>query len=718
MGLGKKLEAYRIPEWKTKYVKYKAHKKFLKSNKVDIGSVGGDIAGSALVKQGNATFNVLHLLSGKSNQSFSNVARSINESFGFSSQNRFKSNDDNFGPSSVPVLRDLFQEFNERIDIDVAIIEQHFRSELNVFADRLLQIQHELESIEKEEKEEKKPEVKETDVLDSSRERTKMKKAETLKDRKERLRQNVIMVWDCIEKLEDYQKMNLLGTARIFQKRDRYWNCNRAATDFLPFRRRLNALVIADEINTLMGDMHTRTLDDKDKSGNNHMDEIHVSRAFLRESVANDQNDNITYYFLGVLTVLITNVIILFMLTPTSPNYDLDLAVSRLIPAWRLSGCVCMFSWCMAVTIIMWETYMINYKFILDVNPSFKIDATDFVGLASVQTVVWLSGMILQLADYKFNLFHNPYWGVHAICQLLAQFVIIPIWPAKDWAMEYRLSLLRGLWGCLKSIFIVPTRVSLWDNVTGDFLTSMVKPLTDAYTVLCLLRTGDYLMRTGRQKDFLIPYHVLVGAIIAVLPTWIRIQQTRGKLEANRKNPDVVAGCYLNMCKFATSVLVVIVTNLSVDRWLSPYTSRLSWVVTYLTASLFNLYWDLNRDWGLVANPDSFLRDGEKMMFPQWMYFNATCIEVLGRLTWALTLMPSTLLGAGVVSQQLVVTLCTIAEIIRRNAWLLLRIEYEHLTNSNRYRALLWVPKVQSNKNDAIRKLHAQLQLNENTTSE
>lgn len=396
---------------------------------------------------------------------------------------------------------------------------------------------------------------------------------------------------------------------------------------------------------------------------------------------------------------------------PKNPEYDLTVFVHWIFPAFRLCSVICFFSWMLALCIKYWETYSVNYKFILDADPNCTLDANDFVGLASLQTIVWSAGMILQLADYKFAVFNlGEFWSAHMYAQLFAQFFVIPLLPASEWNYEYRLSILLGLWNCIKAIPMAPSKATFWDNLTGDMLTSLVKPMNDLYLCNAMILSGLVSESLNGDTVWILPFQKTAGIIIAITPTWIRIQQQREKLIHAREvgNKAGMQGSKMNIGKFSCGICVVIVTNLTLDRWLSPYTTRLSWVVSYIIASLYALYWDMVKDWGLAANPDTFLREGEKIMFPQWIYGWVAMMDVFGRLTWALTLMPEKVLGKSIIQQQSVVTVTSLIEVVRRFAWFLVKIEHEHLSNSAKHRALLWVPKPNQN-NDSIGELHKQV---------
>ncbi|CDI77365.1 SPX domain-containing protein, putative [Eimeria acervulina] len=74
----------------------------------------------------------------------------------------------------------------------------------------------------------------------------------------------------------------------------------------------------------------------------------------------------------------------------------------------------------------------------------------------------------------------------------------------------------------------------------------------------------------------------------------------------------------------------------------------------------------------------------------------------MGRLTWAMTLMPISLVGNKSLSGNLVLLFISVIEIMRRGAWAVLRLENEHVNNSSRFRAILWVPPLHQTRLEVL----------------
>ncbi|KAH0477584.1 MAG: uncharacterized protein KVP18_003413 [Porospora cf. gigantea A] len=120
-------------------------------------------------------------------------------------------------------------------------------------------------------------------------------------------------------------------------------------------------------------------------------------------------------------------------------------------------------------------------------------------------------------------------------------------------------------------------------------------------------------------------------------------------------------------------------------------------------------------DWQLMPDPNSFLRASDKVMFPQWLYSLIGVMNVSGRLTWAMTLMPIHILSSELLMSTVLALIVSAVEIVRRCGWCILKLETEHLTNSSRYRAMLWVPKLNTREAKQVRDVVADRAAEEET---
>jgi len=65
---------------------------------------------------------------------------------------------------------------------------------------------------------------------------------------------------------------------------------------------------------------------------------------------------------------------------------------------------------------------------------------------------------------------------------------------------------------------------------------------------------------------------------------------------------------------------------------------------------------------------------------------------MMGRSTWALNFLPLYIVSKELTTQVGLLFFIVVVEIARRSLWVVLRLEWEQVSNASGYRALLWVP--------------------------
>lgn len=137
---------------------------------------------------------------------------------------------------------------------------------------------------------------------------------------------------------------------------------------------------------------------------------------------------------------------------------------------------------------------------------------------------------------------------------------------------------------------------------------------------------------------------------------------------------------------FLTIVDVVI-------RTASELKKQLTWqvlaLVSSVIATMFNTYWDIFVDWGLLQRKSKnlFLRD--KLLVSHKSVYSAAMILDILRFAWlqvVLVVNVHSLRGTTISS------IFSCLEILRRGMWNFFRLENEHLNNVGKYRAFKSVP--------------------------
>eukprot|EP00070_Physeter_catodon_P047684 XP_028354578.1 uncharacterized protein LOC112062859 [Physeter catodon] len=192
----------------------------------------------------------------------------------------------------------------------------------------------------------------------------------------------------------------------------------------------------------------------------------------------------------------------------------------------------------------------------------------------------------------------------------------------------------------------------------------------------------DYKFAAFGSEGWIRP--VLVG-----IPYYLRLCQCICRYRARKGDAQTQRLHLLNCGKYIAGILVIICNSLPWESFgVSPYSMCLIWVSSYVCGTIYMFFWDVKVDWGLMPDPDHFLRAAGRSMYPSWMYQSIAVGNLIGRVTWAITLMPMSFSSLGSHLLNLVIS---VVEISRRAAWVVLRLENEHISNSSKYRATLWV---------------------------
>lgn len=523
---------------------------------------------------------------------------------------------------------------------------------------------------------------------------------------------------------------------------------------------------------------------------------------------------SLQFYF-GCVIVLLVDVMVLAIL-PTHGSYAMSNAVVAFAPMMRLSLCLILVIWVCAAAVGWMDAFRVNFRFLLGIDPALShLEAHHIVRPALILSLVWLAASCAYLLDVKYCLlllpdtiegkkFDTEDEKAHILMTFGHRLLLYPViiwlaliislfWPSNTFKSKYKRNILLTVVSCL---LVHPTsNVTFLENVVGDVLTSLPKPLIDVANIICFLShrattlwisifggSGDVFdsaeaaaaalaMIASKTTAAVVPIPpsgddffvspstptaheshsvtdpvtcssmVWLRPIITIIPFYIRLMQCFARylatpavsnsfpsghptsartttsilrtspqhapqtnqriINLNANRPINAAAVHLyNIGKYTSSILVVFAGFV---RWeqlgVGMHAGQLFYVLTYLVATIYSYFWDVIMDWGLVSNPDSFLRP--KSLYPAQYYIVAAFLNLLGRLSWTLTLVPPVSLGwkginpaRAALNSELLVFIISVIEILRRGMWATLRIEHEHLTNASRYRAMLWVPPV------------------------
>jgi len=425
------------------------------------------------------------------------------------------------------------------------------------------------------------------------------------------------------------------------------------------------------------------------------------------------RSERLLSFFLGSSLALCLAIIVLVSLPEEQPEtFSSAYFLSSFAP-FRLVWSMLLSFWCAGAAARACEDNCINHMFILEVDPRCSVSARFLFGKASVLTTLWILLFGMYIVDYKWMLLptteqhrlHTYRSSWHFVLYpsvLLCLAIATVLWPSRVCGLRYKGQLLRAIGRtCLAPFYAV----SFGDNLVGDVMTSLAKPIQDIPASVCYLASHhpqlpgsvDLLIHQGDTCPPLV--HACLLPLIAALPFVFRLLQCARRFRDTRESKHL-----WNFGKYVCSVLVVAVGSM----W-RPQAGCV--VAASVVATVYAATWDVLMDWGvelpgarpcgpaalegastLVAEADAG-HEGGRRHFGAKAYLLASVLNVAMRMTWVLTLMPISLIAETnmPLGAALHVGVSTI-EILRRCIWAVLRIENEQATNASHYRAFLWVP--------------------------
>lgn len=437
-------------------------------------------------------------------------------------------------------------------------------------------------------------------------------------------------------------------------------------------------------------------------------------------------------FFLGSSFSLFLAIAVLLLLPEDDPeSYSLSYFLTPM-PVFRVVFSVMLCLGCLGIVTRTCEQYDINHNFIMNVDPRSRVTPEFFYVRALGLTTIWILIFGMYVVDYKWEVLptiwsdqgYNERSSGHFVLYPITLLVITflgMIWPSRLCRNRYKVSVL----GSMRRTIMAPYyTVYFHDNIVGDILTSLAKPLQDVPAAYCYLASPHpqeaknvHRFRLKGDTCHSFVHHAMIP-IIGGLPYCFRAMQCLRRWWDSKGNNWAREGDHrhlLNFGKYLASLSVVIVSA-------TPLHEEVTIVFAVSAfATVYALLWDVLIDWGLsrkemfpdqasqldfkdtksssqdLKATDSAASATEKAKpqerhLSRRLYLVCCIFDVFARSTWVLTLMPITIVSRSIVGRVLLVSIISSIEILRRSMWAVIRIENEQVNNAGGFRALLWVP--------------------------
>eukprot|EP00929_Paragymnodinium_shiwhaense_P074059 TRINITY_DN3787_c0_g1_i1.p1 TRINITY_DN3787_c0_g1~~TRINITY_DN3787_c0_g1_i1.p1 ORF type:complete len:842 (+),score=183.87 TRINITY_DN3787_c0_g1_i1:196-2721(+) len=539
--------------------------------------------------------------------------------------------------------------------------------------------------------------------------------------------------------LRAFVELNHVALFKILKKHDKRLGCKTGLQELLPKLMEESGLGDQSKFDSIDEDLRGMCKNCSCLEGF----DLKASHAVLRmaagvQSMVNTghhvrrgSSEKYLFFFLGSSVALFVTIILLIMLPyETSEEKPFNLVYFLApFPVFRFGLSTLLTLWGMGTVAHVCNVHGINHMFLLNVDPRCRVGPEFFFVRAAILTTVWIVVFGMYIVDYKWMLFPqvhadkgvNPRSSSHFVIYPLALMIVVVgilvFWPSKTCRRAYRLGVLATLGRTAMAPLYM---VSFADNVAGDVLTSLPKPLQDIPPMFCYFlsqhpQTDRSVRRFSDHGDTCPTWvHKTVKPFIAGAPFWFRLMQCARRYYDTREFRHL-----MNFGKYACSLLVVIVSSV---KFLSDSDEAV--ISVGLIATVYAFVWDVSLDWGLTwkamtGQQDSELGTGAAngagngeaesptrsviesnrsphqapRIFGGKVYLLCVALDLLLRLTWVITLMQVTVITNDVCQREMLLASLSAFEIFRRSMWAILRIEYEQVANAGGFRALLWVPR-------------------------
>ncbi|XP_065880184.1 phosphate transporter PHO1 homolog 1 [Euphorbia lathyris] len=329
--------------------------------------------------------------------------------------------------------------------------------------------------------------------------------------------------------------------------------------------------------------------------------------------------------------------------------------------------------------IFLWRKTRINYSFIFELSPTKELKYRDVFLICTSSMTAVVGVMFIHLTLLTKG---HPYSQVQAIPGLLLlMFLLLLMCPFNICYRPTRYHFLR----IIRNIILSPLyKVVMVDFFMADQLCSQVPMLRNLEYVACYYITGsfktqdyNYCMRAGHYRD--------LAYAVSFLPYyWRAMQCARRWFDEGEKSHLVNLGKYVSAMLAAGAKVAYEKEKSQSVGWLCAV------VVMSSAATVYQLYWDFVKDWGLLQmnSKNPWLRN-DLVLRRKFIYYFSMGLNLILRLAWLQTVIHSEF---GNVDSRVTGLFLASLEVIRRGQWNFYRLENEHLNNAGKFRAVKTVP--------------------------
>ncbi|WOK93449.1 hypothetical protein Cni_G02146 [Canna indica] len=477
--------------------------------------------------------------------------------------------------------------------------------------------------------------------------------------------------------LKTYRTLNMLAFLKILKKFDKVITGKQVLNIY-------NKVVESSYFNS--SDMAMKLMDEVEELFIKHFADDDKLKAMKYLKTHQRKESHSVTFFIGLFTgcfiaLLIGHCIMAHisgMFTGESDTVYMETAYPVLRQVLHMFSLLFLHLFLYGCNIFMWRKMRINYAFIFEFAPTKELKYRDVFLICTTSMTIVVGVMFAHLSLIARGYSSTQVQAIPGF--LFLMFLILLVWPFNIFYKSSRYHFLR----VIRNIVLAPLyKVLMVDFFMADQLCSQVVPMLRSLEyVACYYITGSYrtqdyglCMRSKHYRD--------LAYVVSFLPYYWRAMQC-----ARRWFDEGETGHLINLGKYVSAMLAagakVAYEKDKTVVWFSLV------VVVSSAATVYQLYWDYVKDWGLLKfnSQNPWLRD-ELVLRRKFVYFLSMALNFVLRLAWLQTVLHY---NFGSLDYRVTSFFLAALEVIRRGHWNFYRLENEHLNNAGKFRAVKTVP--------------------------
>ncbi|XP_076944187.1 phosphate transporter PHO1-like, partial [Bidens hawaiensis] len=471
--------------------------------------------------------------------------------------------------------------------------------------------------------------------------------------------------------LKTYSSLNMVAFVKILKKFDKVSNQQSSA----------NYLKVVKRSHFISSDKVVKLMDEVESSFTKHFakDDRKKAMKFLRPRQQKDSH--MVTFFVGLFTGSFVTMFAVYAILAHisgmfSPKTETDY-VETVYPVFSMFALLSLHLFMYGCNLFLWKATSINYNFIFEFQASTALKYRDAFLIGTSMMTAVVSAMVLHLVLVSKGFSPSEVDTIPGI--LLLIFIGLLICPLNIFYRPTRYCFLR----VIRNIVCSPLyKVLLVDFFMADQLTSQIPLLRHMESTACYFLAGSFKTHEYQTCKSGKLYRELAYVISFAPYYWRAMQCARRWFDECDVNHLANLGKYVSAMIAAGARLTY--ARQETQLWLIIV------LVTSLIATVYQLYWDFVKDWGLLDSKSKniWLRD-ELVLKKKGYYYLAIALNFVLRVAWLETVLQ---FKVGLLESRLLEFSLASLEVIRRGHWNYYRLENEHLNNVGKFRAVKTVP--------------------------